>query len=314
MRKFLALLSLAVLGCVTAVAQSVDLSQYSLILSGNATIDGGDHTYLGAIIGGNLTLGGDTDFTRSTNTGITFVGGTVTSNGNQIGLFTQPYYFANASGSLNLQNPGASYSSAPFDPSNIFTTLASDSTTYAGLSNNASYAISGSTMNITSAASNGVLNLSLNSSALSSFFSGNNLAINFSGATGSQLIINVAGSGSAFSFNAQTLGIGKAANILWNFTNIPTLTIGNSASTFNGTILATGSTINWQANDLNGQLIASNLIDKSAHEYHNVPFFASDVNCPIPEPYTYALCSLLLCMALLFARRRLCRIFTQKLC
>src|ERR1035438_5431248 len=67
------------------------------------------------------------------------------------------------------------------------------------------------------------------------------------------------------------------------------LTIGNSASTFNGTILATGSTINWQANDLNGQLIASNLIDKSAHEYHNVPFFASDVNCPIPEPYTYAL-------------------------
>jgi choice-of-anchor A domain-containing protein len=203
-----------------------------------------------------------------------------------------------------LQNPGTAYTSQPFNPQSVFSYLSGKSSSYAQMANAyATSSLSGNVLDINATGGkNSVINL--NASTLGSFLSGVNSEIHINNVTGSgTLVINVLGSGGALAFNAKTLGLTATTydNVVWNFTNMPQLTIGNSVSTFEGSILAGGSSITWSANDLEGQLFATNFTDTTAHEFHDVAFFAGSVS-PIPEPATYGLLALLLAAALLGRR------------
>ena len=312
------------------VNYGIDYSNYSVIVNNYASFAGNTHVHRGALIGNTLDPigGGLTDFSRdltaaekaSTTYPTLYVGGTVLGgSGEQIGLNDGSYHFGNVSGALFLQNSPNSVSIATDLFHGAFAKeygefqqeasrmgkLASTQT----LSYVSDVDQEGKRLTINVATGQTTV-LNLSAAELGAFFSNSSHFIRYTGITSlsTKLIINVWGNHDNFTLNygSNFDGIDAAyySNIVWNFRDINNLTINSNGLAFKSTILAADSVVTWNGSgDLEGQMIAYNLIDNANHEYHNYGYFTSELP-PVPEPSTYALFGAASCGALAFLRRR----------
>lgn len=321
-RSFLAVVSLIFLFAAQAGFAQLSAGDYALIIKGNATFAGG-HVDDGAIVGGVLKTTGNLQFGNgfgSNNSAVALVvGGSVNAGGNQIALFNQSYYFASGSAGLNLQNPGVALAANPLLPATIdgifdqFEAMSAGMLSQVGATPAYSFS-EGKKLTIT--AIPGQVNvITLTEAQLSAYFSGNNLEIHYAGITdqNTKLIINYVGTGGTLNFNAKTMGLNATTydQVLWNMVNVATLNVGNGADSFRGSILAPETNVTWNANNLDGQLIAASYTGSQSREVHNHAFITDLLEppslTPVPEPGTYGLMGAGLLAGVVGARRWLRR-------
>src|SRR5690606_31716432 len=96
------------------------ISNFSLVVAGNATFGSGVHAHGGGYIGGNMTIGGSNGgFGQDLPAGSLglYVGGNIVSSSassKQIALFNKDYYVGGSISGAHLQNPGSKLGSNPF--------------------------------------------------------------------------------------------------------------------------------------------------------------------------------------------------------
>lgn len=293
-----------------------DAEKYSIIVKNNATF-AGTHVALGGLIGGNLTMkpGANMEFgNRLTNDFALHVGGNVQSlGGGQVALFGNNYFFAHGNGGVTLQNPGTALASSPLTASvgSIFTALAARSDDFTNASSlgavSATSLLSGNKLTVNVQA--GVTNVFNVTTGMASLLSDQNAEVVINGMIegSTRLILNYAGGGgsSTLAFKAKTLGLGATTydQVLWNFTDLDTITF--TGDTFHGSIFAPEVGVIWDANDLDGQLVADRYESRSQREIHGSEFWDEQPPSmsPVPEPSTYALFGSALLIAVVGVRR-----------
>ena len=287
---------------------------FSMIVAGNANLGSGVHVHGGGYIGGNLSLGGaNGGFGQALPTGSLglFVGGDLVSNGGgspQIALFNQDYYIGGSAGDFFLQNPGMHVNMDPFAALPIATVLTKKSAELAAQSAIGATIDASDSNNIKISVTPGTTNVLHLNSENAGFLSNQNSNINFLSMTDdTQVIINVdTSSGLTFRAKNQNLGSSMFDNVIWNFTGHGDLTFANSVSTFKGSILAPDRLVNWQANDIDGQLLVGDLNWQRTSQSHYYQPWSPGMPPPqfIPEPSSWMLLGLGLALSLVFVRRR----------
>lgn len=296
----------------------LDTAKYGVIVRNDVSFAGG-HVDQGMIVGGNLTSSGNLQLgDQLAGVSPALVVEKDVNTSQQIALFNRSYYFNNpvdrAGGAdhTNFQNPGTSLTSDPLSGglSALFASFTAISQSFltqadtAGLSYQ--FLNQGNKLSIT--AVTGVTNyLTLTAASLNTFFGDSNREIEYNnisdGAT--RLVINYVGNSpsDALTFNAKTLGLSTSTydQVVWNFVNVSTLTLSQSADTYHGAILAPLSQVNWNANNLDGQLIASQLTASQSREYHDYAYFTGSL-APIPESSTIGITAVS-ALAVMAARR-----------
>lgn len=292
------------------------ISNFSLVVVGDANLGSGVHVHGGGYIGGNLTVGGSNGgFGQDLPAGSLglFVGGNINSSSagsKQIALFNKDYYVGGSISGAHFQNPGAALGANPLAP-NTPVSISASLGAKAGLLGAATSF--GATIdvsdfnaikfNLTAGAFN-VINLD---SSFETYFSQSNRNVQFSNFTeGTKVLINYTGDGElSFAAKNQNVGSSLFDDVIWNFMGDSKITFENSVSTFKGTIFAPDSEIVWNANDIDGQLVAGSLKWANTSQSH---FFTPWTPFqPIPEPSAYGLVGAALLLGISVARRRAAR-------
>lgn len=289
-------------------------ANYSIIVRHNATF-AGTHVALGGIVGGNFTMkpSANMEFGNRISDGFALhVGGTVSSQGGgQIALFGNDYYFANGAGGVTLQNPGTALASSPLPVSvdTLFNGLIAKSNEFNNAASfgavNATSLVNGNKLTLTVQA--GMTNVFTVDASLASLLADQNAEVHVAGVLDgdTRLVVNYAGAGGALAFKAKTLGLNNTTydQVIWNFTDVSTLTF--TGDTFHGSIFAPTSNVVWNANDLDGQLVAANYESLSQREIHAFEFWSDRPPSftPVPEPSTYAIAGALLLIGAAGVRR-----------
>lgn len=261
-------------------------SQYSdiggrVVVGGNAFFNGYSiGSNLGAVSGNSLVVGGNLSFTNGTVKGGNVVyGGSLTTN----------LSFSVADGSLYHRTPSINFS-------NAYNQLSAVSTSLVG--SNSSYTYQGGALNFTDTSTttttpiNNVKKYSVNATDFNSAHT-----INIDSASSDIVIINVSGSAINFSNRGIFLsgGIGKE-NVLYNFSEATDMNIASIS--VQGSILAPDASITFTSGNIEGTLVAQNVIGNG--EFHNT--------CPlptiIPEPLPAGLVSWAALVLFLNRRRR----------
>jgi choice-of-anchor A domain-containing protein len=290
-------------------------SNYSIIVHHDASF-AGTHVALGGLFGGDVTFGAGANMefgNRLTDGFALYVGGDVHPlGGGQVALFNNDYYLAHGTGGATLQNPGTALATSPLGSSvdAIFGALDTragqfnDAAAFGAVAAGSSVAGNHLTISVVSGATN-VLTVD---SGLAALLSDQNAEVDVSGLLDgdTRLIVNYVGDGdaSALAFKAKTLGLGAGTydQVIWNFSDVGTIAF--SGDTFHGSIFAPGSAITWDANDLDGQLVADSYTSLAQREIHSSIYWSGPPTfTPVPEPSTYALAGAAL-LGLLIVRRR----------
>ena len=289
-------------------------SNFSMIVAGDANLGSGVHVHGGGYIGGNLSLdgsnGGFGQALPADSLGL-FVGGNLVSNGGgspQIALFNQDYYIGGSTDGFFLQNPGMHVNIDPFAGLPIATVLNRKSAELAAQSATGATIDASDSNHIRISVTPGITNVLHLNRENAGFLSNQNSNINFLNMTDdTQVIINVdTGSGLTFRAKNQNLAASMFDNVIWNFTGHGDLTFANSVSTFKGSILAPDRLVNWQANDIDGQLLVGDLNWRQTSQSHYYqPWSPGTPPLQfIPEPSSWMLLGLGLALSLLVLRRR----------
>ncbi len=316
------------LSLIAQVNYGIDYSRYSIIVNNYASLSANTHVHRGVLIGDTLNVAGsgtsfnmDLSAAEKTYNSVTnklpnfYVGGSLTTSAASADpdMMTGSYQYGSKSAAITLKNPGTQVPGDFFSGkfSAEFGEFQQEASRLDKLANNASWAIIDGNKGLQfTASANAVSVVDITVAQLQGFFNGSNEYFTFSGITAqNKLVINVLGNGGAFTFNPEAgfLGLSNltlTSNIVWNFRYVSTLTLNTSGRAFWGTILAPDSQVVWQGNgDVEGQMIAYNLVDTSNHQYHDNGYFTTELP-PIPEPSTYALLGAASCGALALLRRR----------
>ncbi|MES2695368.1 MAG: collagen-binding domain-containing protein [Verrucomicrobiota bacterium] len=294
----------------SAVFGQLDIGDYGIIVRDDASI-GGAHVHPGMIVGGNLTASQPIDFGRDLVSAAPalIVEGNV-DTGNQIGLFNKSYYFHNPAdrgAGSNLQNPGTALTNDPLegDFSAIFAGFQERSTSFLTTPGTPTFAQEGKQLSLT--AISGITNyFTFTAASLAPFFGDSNRQVQYNNVSNgdTRIVVNYIGNGGALTFNAQTMGLDATTydQVLWNFSNVSTLTISSAATSFHGSILAPNSQVIWNATDLDGQLIAESLQwNGGSRQIHDYAYFTGPLE-PIPEPSTIGLGAVAALGALMLSR------------
>lgn len=249
-------------------------NNFSLIVAGDANLGSGVRVQGGGLIGGNVSMNGSNSaFGQQLPAGSLglYVGGNLSGNsGNkQVAMFNTDYYVEGTIGNIRFQNPGSNVGADPFAFLSIGSALSAKSSELAAQTAVGATINAADLNNVKISVTPGMTNvLNLNSSN-AAFLSNQNSNIQFLNMTSdTKLIINYAlGSGLIFKAKNQSLSSALFGNVIWNFTGGANLTFANSVSSFKGNILAAESYVDWQANNLDGQLLAGSL--KWAHTSQN---------------------------------------------
>ncbi len=274
-----------------AVEPFEGISNYSLIVTDDANLGSGVHIHGGLYVGGDLTYSGANTSVGSDisddSTGLVVAGDINATQ--QLDLMGTNYYIGGSS-SVALNNAGDEVTSNPVSSDDIQslieTSQALSELEDSGVTVNASD-INGITFTLTEGELN-VINLD---ASTASYLSTQNAALIFSGFTSDTYLLINYDLSTDLTFVAKILGLSEEyySNIIWNFVGSATLTVANSVSTFKGSILAPDSSVIWQANDIDGQLIAKNLtwLNTSQSHYYTPwsPKTPTDPqSTPIPVP------------------------------
>ncbi|MDN4501667.1 choice-of-anchor A family protein [Alteromonadaceae bacterium BrNp21-10] len=304
---FLGFISQSVAGILTEA--STGMSNYSLLVTGDANLGNGVHIHGGAYIGGDLTLtGGNTSVGSdlvNADLGL-YIGGSALSN-QRIDLMSNNYYIGGSNNAI-LQNAGTELSIAPalpLSPAAMAAVLLAKSNELYGMGDYG-VAVDASDFNrvqidLTAGAMNVVHWDSSNAAFLSAYAN-----LQFNNFTDDTFLIINYDLTTALDFRAKNEFIPSLAygNVIWNFVGGENLNITNSVSTFKGSILATDSSVDWNANDIDGQLVAKSLTwNNTSQSHHYIPWTPAEKK-DIPEPASIAIFSLGL-LGLLANRKRL---------
>lgn len=293
---------------------------YSIIVRHDATF-AGIHVALGGLIGGNLTMkaGANMEFGNRLSDGFAlYVGGNIQPlGGGQIALFGNDYHVGGSTGGVTFQNPGAALAVSPLGGSvdSLFSSLLAKSADFNNATSfgavSATSVVNGNKLTLT--VQTGVTNVFNVSTSLASLLGDQNAEVHVSGILDSdtRLIVNYVGEGDASSltFRAKTLGLGNTTydQVIWNFSALGTLTF--TGDTFHGSIFAPGTAVIWDANDLDGQLVAAAYESRSQREIHAFEFWDEAPPppplqfAPVPEPSTHALGAVVLLVGVAMWRR-----------
>jgi len=282
-------------------APFADASDYSIIVSGNANLGRGVHIHGGAYIYGDLTLSGDNMSVGSdSNTGL-FVGGSILSN-HRIDLMSNDYRVVGINAGY-FQNAGTELTYSPVENVDVAAALRAKSSQLGALTDN------GATVNDTdwnqvrvnlTADTLNVLNWD---SSNASFLGSGNTNLLFDNFTDDTFVVINYTFEDAFTFAAknQNLQSSMYDNVIWNFIGDSEVTVGNTVSTFKGSILAAQSNIDWQANDIDGQLLSGGLTWQNTSQSHYFVPWQDEPEVEVSEPTLLFLFPL---MAVGFLRRR----------
>lgn len=265
-------------------------SNYSLIVSGDANLGSGVHVHGGAYIGGDVTLSGSNTSVGSdiplTRLGL-YVGGDVLSS-QSIDLLGHDYYIA-GSNAATLNNPGTALTVDPLGGQSvaiIAQALDSKSAQLAALSDTG-VAVDASDFNqIRIDLTAGVLNVIDWNSANAGFLQNGNAGLVFNNFTDDTLVVINYDLGAGLELRAKVLNLATSLydNLIWNFVGTADLLVANSVATFKGTLIASDSHVTWQANDIDGQLIAENLSWLQTSQSHYFQPWQEVPNMPVSAP------------------------------
>ena len=259
------ILGSAILVAGLSVAQansiSLDLSAaqgYNLLTSGNAGLSNSD-TEGAVAIGGSATLNG---YSIGGSAGIVtpstpalIVGGTLTAGSANVyegsidvgGAYSGPAGLNSASGSTLHANLGAG--GIPFNFSNAFSTLDSNSLLYGSQAANGASSLQWSTLTLTGS------NASLDIFDITAAMLQSASTITINAPTSAQVLINVSGASATLSNAGFSGTFNSDANTLFNFYQATLLNI--SGICVNGSVLAPLANVTFNSGQLNGELIAS---------------------------------------------------------
>ncbi len=256
-------------------------------------------------VGGNATLtnyGVGSKFSSSPGSAGTtlVVGGNLSYNGGEV-HYGSLAYGGTLSGNFGVPNGSITHGS-PFD----FTTgngyLLNASSYWSGLT------ATGSTINYYGGVQLIGTNPGLNVFTLSGGLLSSAWGVMIDAPAGSTVLVNITGSADAFrnmaiqfqDLNNDHTGLANRQNVIYNFYEATTLELGGIS--VQGSILAPKATVNFGNGNVEGNLIAGNLIGSGeAHNY----LFTGDLPAPtpVPEPAS-AILSLAGCAMLALRRRR----------
>jgi len=264
-------------------------SDFSLLVTGDANLGSGVHVHGGGYVGGNLSVTGSNTSVGSdlpaSGLGV-FVGGNVYGN-QQLALMTRDYYVG---GNLDatLQNPGSQLASPPFDAAAVAGQVDAKSAELAALGDTGVVVDSSDTNRIGINLNPGRLNVINWDDISAPFLSNGNANLIFNGFTDDTfLVINYDLGAGGLDFAAKNQGLDQSVydNLIWNFVGDSGLLVGNTVSTFKGSLLATDSHLDWQANDIDGQLIAESLTwSSNTSQSHLYTPWQADAGAEIPAP------------------------------
>jgi choice-of-anchor A domain-containing protein len=275
------LAAVALLPAQHALADSI--FNYNVVTSGNLTSTNSADIYGNSFIGGKLTVNNAGLFGKDTSGNEVSVMGTTTGAGN-IKLGGPSATLTHASG---IDNSGhlstgtsilGSASSLSSTMSGFKTEMSTDSTYYASLVANNTFTynakVNTGTFNISTTTFNSTYGNTavFNITSAQLFNQNENLALLTSGSINT-IIINVSGvsditAGGENFTTAEANWSSYDSNIIWNFTNATTITLGTA---WQGTILAPKAavTVASGASDVYGAVYAASLNLTSGNEIHN---------------------------------------------
>lgn len=271
---------------------------FSMIVTGTASLGSGQHVHGAAYVGANLSLTGSnmevSMDNKPTPAGLV-VGGNVQvgASGSQIAMHNTGYFVGGTAPGVTFRN-GTRLSSNPVESlASISQGLSDKSAQLKNLTSTGVVIDKTNANNVKINLQAGAVNvLSLNSSN-GSFLADQNGNLTFNNFTaGTKVVINYdLSSNLNFRTKIQDMGQAYYDDIIWNFIGKATLNVANSVSTFQGSIFAPDASITWSANDLNGQLVANNLNWRNTSEIHFYqPWTASSSGggtgggTPVPAP------------------------------
>jgi choice-of-anchor A domain-containing protein len=274
-----------------ASALSVPLSEYNLIVENDYTHAGGS-VYGKALIGGDLLGGSPAEFASRVTPGLDIDSLTVLGDiKNSVHVKTGNVVLGGAvtnGANVDLQGGSsatikAANSSDINEFNNAITNLKDASSYYASLSSNTSYTVTDHT-NDWDFSYNGTSDVAVFSGSAADIFK-NNAQIRFDNVLAETLIFNISGTNvnigntgwnlPGFDFNG-TNGLG-ASNILWNFYEAETLTLGSSG--FIGSVMAMNADVTLSST-LDGAIGAKSLwTNRQIHDYN-----FSTPPSPVPIP------------------------------
>ncbi|QJR81931.1 choice-of-anchor A family protein [Alteromonas pelagimontana] len=277
-------------------------SDYSIVVSGNADLGSGVHVHGGAYIGGDLTLnGGNMSVGSDSHTGL-YVGGSILSN-QRIDLMNNDYRIRGTNAAY-FQNAGSLLKNSTMDSVDVASAIQAKADALADLEDTGVTVHDSDWNQIKIDLVADTLNVMNWDATNASFLTSQNANLMFNNFTDDTFLVINYTMEDDFTFAAknQNLPASTYANVLWNFIGDDQLTIANSVSTFKGSILAANSNVNWQANDIDGQLLAAGLTWKNTSQSHYYIPWQDETDVEVAEPTV--LMMFILTMGALVARRR----------
>lgn len=235
---------------------------FGLVVNGNANLGQGVHVHGGAYIGGNLTVSGwNSSFGSDLERGDTslIVNGN-SDGGKRLDLMGKSHYI-DGSNSNHLQNVGDELHINEL-PENFFDFYSRNSLLLSKLEDTSVNVDDRDNNNIRVSLVPEQLNIINFNKDNASFLSNQNSNILFNNFTeNTYVVINYdLSSDLVLKSKNQNLQESLFDNIIWNFYGGGDLLVDSSVSTFKGSILATDSLVDWRANDIDGQLVAGELV------------------------------------------------------
>ncbi len=285
------LITVALLYCVAFASQASiaeepfsGANNFSVIVTGNANFGSGVHIHGGLYVGGDLTYSGSNTSTGSDlasgSTGLVVEGSVTTSS--TLDLMNTSYYVG-GSNSATLQNAGSELTANPeLSADTIQTALDETSAELAGLADTAGTTLDDTDFNqimfYLVADELNVITLD------ETWFLSMNSTLLFENFTEDTYVVINVDLSSDLDFYAKVAGLSEYAysNIIWNFVGEGTLNV--YGDTFKGTILASQATVNWYANDIDGQLITSTLNWLSTSQSHYYTPWSPKTTTSVPTP------------------------------
>lgn len=289
------LLSPASLAGIT-VEPFAEASEFGLVVLGDADLGNGVHVDGGLYVGGDLTLsGGNTQIGIQLEDGsdALVVEGSITSS--QDIKMSDNNYYVGGDNDANMQNVGEELESNPVtldSGETVESLFIAKSEELSELEDTGATFDTSDINDISIELESGELNVVSLDDISGAFLGTQNAALSFEGmTTDTYLVINYDLSDD-FTFVARVNGLSSEynSNIIWNFTGDSTLTFANTVSSFQGSILAPESSVVWEANNMDGTLVAASLDWNSGGESHFYsPWSQQAATTPTPIPVPPAL-------------------------